>query len=234
MSDDVSSPAKLAMPVTPPDGMSMHAPVAATLEAARERTIRVLTDRFADDSLTLEEFESWLDRMYKAQSAADLDLMLSEVERRAVRQAAAIAPAYAESMAPRRLLSLMSNTERTGRWTLPRRLEVRSVMSSILLDLREALLPPGLCEIDVLSLMANIEIIVPPGVVVEELALGVMANVENHVLDDGTVPADAPRIRITGTAVMANIEVHVAPPGLRPHKAIREAEREWKRRLRGR
>lgn len=227
MSDDIS-PLPLPAPVRSPLE-------ASALEAARERTIRVLTDRFADDSLSLEEFESRLDRMYKAQSVADLDLMLSDVERVATRRSSMLAPAYAsDASVPRRVLSIMSNTERTGRWTMPRKLEVRSLMSGIMLDLREALLPPGLCEIDVFSMMANVEVIVPPGVIVEDLALGVMANVENHVLDDGHIPADAPRIRITGTAIMANIEVHVAPPGLRPDKAIREARREWKRRLRGR
>jgi hypothetical protein len=107
-------------------------------------------------------------------------------------------------------------------------------MSSVTLDLREAVLPAGLCEIDVLALMASVEIIVPPGVLVETLALGVMANVENRTFDDGTTPNDAPRVRITGTAIMANVEVMVAEPGPPSQAAKREAHRAWRRRLKAR
>ena len=60
----------------------------------------------------------------------------------------------------------MSNTERTGRWSMPRQLEVRALMSSIVLDLREVSIHGGVCEIDLFAVMASVEILVPPGVVV--------------------------------------------------------------------
>jgi Domain of unknown function (DUF1707) len=241
MTDDISNrplpaPPDAREPVPPSQLTTALTPVeASALEAARERTIRVLTDRFADDTLSLDEFESRLDRMYKATRVAELDALLREVEVRATRAVSTGAPAYTSATpAQRRLLSIMSNTERTGRWAMPRELHVRALMSSVLLDLREVSLPAGVCEIEVLALMASVEIVVPPGVIVEDLALGVMANVENRALDDGFTPDTAPRIRITGTAVMANIEVNMAPSGLPPRKAIREARRDWRRRLRGR
>src|SRR5205085_312099 len=119
------------------------------------------------------------------------------------------AMSYGAPPAPRRLLSIMSNTERTGRWAMPRQLAIRALMSSITLDFREVELVAPVTEIDLLTVMASIEILVPPGVIVEDLALGVMANVENRAMDEGFVRADAPRIRITGTAVMANVEVRM-------------------------
>jgi hypothetical protein len=242
MADDISNRTPpVDAPTAPVSIANMPAsasPVAASaLEAARERTIRLLTDRFADDSLDLEQFEAHLDRMYKATTVAELDGLLRDVEARTARRAAVAPaygePAYGELPAPRRVLSIMSNTERTGRWAMPRQLEVRALMSSIVLDLRETSIPAGVCEIDLLAIMANVEILVAPGVVVEDLALGVMANVENRALDERIVPADAPRIRITGTAVMANVEVRMGPTGMPFRAAWREARKAWRRRRRG-
>jgi hypothetical protein len=224
MADDISNP--IGAGASP----ARQAAVAASaLEAARERTIRVLTDRFADDTLSLDEFESRLDRMYKASTPAELDALLGEVEARQPRPVALDAPAqhYGPSV-PRRILAIMSNTKRTGRWSMPRKLEARAIMSEIVLDLREVTLPAGVCEIDVFALMANIEILVPPGIVVEEMPLSLMANVENDAVDDGTAGANAPRLRLVGTAVMANVEVRVAEPGLPPGKAWRRAK--WSQR----
>lgn len=237
MSDDISNRLPPTDAATAPLSIvnmpASASPVAASaLEAARERTIRVLTDRFADDSLDLDQFEAHLDRMYKATTVAELDNLLHEVEVRTARRPASV-PSYGELPPPRRVLSIMSNTERTGRWSMPRQLQVRALMSSIVLDLRETTLPAGVCEIDLFGLMANVEILVPPGVVVEDLALGIMANVENRTIDEGIVPADAPRLRITGTAVMSNIEVRMGPVGLSFRAAWREARKAWRRRRRG-
>src|SRR5881398_2515277 len=144
MADDISN-----RPTAPvPSAGAPASPVeASALEAARERTIRVLTDRFADDTLSIEQFESRLDRMYKASTVAELEALLHEVETYRA-QAPAVSPysaSYAPTPGPRRLLSIMSNTERTGRWVMPRQLTVRSLMSSVALDLREATLPAGVC-----------------------------------------------------------------------------------------
>ena len=222
------------MPLPVAQTPASASPVAASaLEAARERTIRLLTDRFADDTLSLDQFEALLDRMYRAGTAAELDALVREVETRATRRGPLVAPAYAEPGTPRRVLSIMSNTERTGHWAMPRQLEVRALMSSIVLDLRDATLPAGVCEFDLLAVMASIEILVPPGVVVDDQALGIMANVENRALDDALLPADAPHIRLTGTVVMANVEIRMAPAGLPFRDAWREARRAWRRRRRG-
>ena len=237
MPDDISNRARPADASTAPLPISQMPAsasrvAASAIEAARERTIRVLTDRFADDTLSLDEFETRLDRMYKASTVSELDGLLNEVDSRSMRRVA-VTPSYAEPAATRRVLSIMSNTERSGRWAMPRQLEVRSLMSSIVLDLRETPLPAGVCEIDLLAVMANLEVLVPPGVVVEDLALGVMANVENRTFDDPDAPIDAPRIRITGTAIMANVEIRTAPAGLPFRDAWKEARRMWRRRRRG-
>lgn len=224
MADDISerigSPGM--MPAREP------AVAASALEAARERTIRVLTDRFADDTLSLDEFETRLDRMYKATTPSELDALLREVELRQPRAVAIDTPGSYAPSTPRRILAFMSNTKRTGRWVLPRKLEARSIMSELVLDLRDVAIPSGVCEIDVFSLMAHTKILVPPGVIVEEMPLSVMSEVDNDAVDDGTIRGDAPRVRLVGTAIMSHVEVRVGERGLPLGKAWRQAKK-WRR-----
>lgn len=67
---------------------------AARVHAARERVVRLLTDRYADDTLTVEEFEARLDRMHALADPAALDAMARELEAAAPAPLAAT-PAYA-------------------------------------------------------------------------------------------------------------------------------------------
>src|SRR5689334_16804136 len=102
MADDISNRPTAPVPST---GAPASPVEASALEAARERTIRVLTDRFADDTLTIEQFESRLDRMYKASTVAELDALLHEVDtqRPPARVVSPYSASYVEPPAPRRL-----------------------------------------------------------------------------------------------------------------------------------
>lgn len=234
--------------MTLPDPAPPHRPAPspadrAALDAARERAIRVLTDRFADDTLTVEEFEARLDRMYQAGSPAALDALTSDLVAGPPAAPAAAPwlagtparpparrggyPAPGETPALRRMLAFLSNSRHSGRWTVPRRLDVRAVLGEVMLDLRDADLPPGFCEIDVGALMSNVNVLVPPGVVVEALVTSIMASVANDAEDDGRLPGDAMRVRLTGMAVMAEVRVRVAPPGEPTKAAWRHARRGW-------
>src|SRR2546430_16111136 len=106
--DDISNQPTGPLPLAQTPASASPA-AASALEAARERTIRVLTGRFADDTLSIEQFESRLDRMYKATTVAELETLLREVETQRP-QASAVSPysaSYVAPPAPRRLLSIM-------------------------------------------------------------------------------------------------------------------------------
>jgi hypothetical protein len=234
------SPAARQVPATTPSPTDR-----AALEAARERAIRLLTDRFADDTLTVDEFEARLDRMYQAAAPADLEALTADLvgptgvtgEPRspggataAIARAATGArrfPAPGDTPALRRIFALMSESKHTGRWVVPRRLDVRAIMGDLFLDLRDAALPPEFCEIDLAAIMSNVKILVPPGVIVESLLTSVMAAVGNDAEDDGRLPTSAIRVRITGMALMAEVRVRVAPPGEPAKQAWRHARLGW-------
>ena len=89
-----------------------------------------------------------------------------------------------------------------------------AIMGGVELDFREAVLTPGVTEINVFTFWGGIEITVPPGVHVESNCMALMAGYEEDaaVVENDPGP-DAPTIRINGMAIMAGIEVRVRRPG---------------------
>jgi hypothetical protein len=178
-----------------------------SLEVDRERTIQQLCSHFANDNLTTQELELRFERVYKAQSAVELPATVA-------------APAGMFAVAPvdapqpeKRMLVLMSELKKRGEWTPARRNVVRIIMGSATIDLREAHLTPGaVTEFDVSAIMGELKVIVPPGLHVECDGIAIMGE-----FDDSTTSGDrspnAPRVRITGSAVMGSVHVRTRLPG---------------------
>ena len=190
-----------------------------TLSRAREQKISELSQLFANDDLSLDELERRIERVYKAASVSELDAITSDlrapVPATAPRaDASSIAPVYAASNLPTRgtrILAIMSESKRTGRWLVPPRVEVVSFMADTKIDLTSAVLPPGGAEFHVRSIWAACKIIVPPGMRVINEMHAIMASVESKAEEmdpEGTIHR-GPTLRLTGTALMAEVKVLV-------------------------
>ena len=111
------------------------------------------------------------------------------------------------------IVSFFSSNERTGHWTLPRRIRVLAIMGHVQLDLRDAEIGIGVSIIEAVAVLGNIEIIVPPHVAVEcdgDALVGPFTLKYEGAAN--TSRADAERVvRITGTAYAASVEVQVKP-----------------------
>ena len=144
-----------------------------SLARARENKINELSQHFANDDLTLDDLERRIERVYKAANVAELETITADL-----RSAAALpVPAEGVSVAPRggaevatagelsrsRVLALMSSTRRIGRWSVPRQLDVRAIMSDTRLDLTHASLASPLVDLHVKCVMSQFRIVVPPG-----------------------------------------------------------------------
>jgi Cell wall-active antibiotics response 4TMS YvqF len=122
------------------------------------------------------------------------------------------------------LRAVMSSTERRGPWVVPRQVRVRALMSSTVLDFREARLPAGSVEIDLRAIMSSTEIIVPPGLAVETEGVAIMGSFEHVDRAPAHPDPDAPLLRVRGLAFMSSVEIKMRLPG--------ETERDAHRRLR--
>ena len=67
----------------------------------------------------------------------------------------------------RGVVSIFGDNRKVGRWIVPERFRVFSVFGSAKVDLREAVLQYPVTVIEALGICADIQIIVPPDVIVE-------------------------------------------------------------------
>jgi hypothetical protein len=186
----------------------------------REQVVQRLCSHFASNHLTMDELEQRIDRAYKAPSVAELDALVAGLpvlaEDPVRTTSAAMAPSSASALAtvPERdvLIGIMSGHTRRGPWAVPRHLKVFTVMGGIVLDLREALIAPGVSEIEITAVMAGVEVFVPPGVRVECTGSAFMGAFEVDQRAQWMAAGEDRVVRVTGFAFMAGVEVKVRPP----------------------
>lgn len=214
-------------------------PLPAPIEPRRQRTITLLCQHYANDTLNADELEQRLDLAHQAASLAELDALLTDLpalaEPGAGRAVGTLARADPLQVAETDfIIAIMSGTERKGVWTPARQLNAFAVMGGFVLDFRQARFSPGVTELNFFALMGGGEIIVPPGVRVETSVIPIMGGAE--VRTSETTDPDAPVLRIRGLAIMGGLEVKERLPGETAKEAkqrIREAQREQRRLTRG-
>jgi hypothetical protein len=208
------------------------------LKRDRERTVQQLIDQYAADNLTVEEFESRLDSAYAATSREQLDSLLAGLpmltRTTADPQVPTVQRAPAEAVREHGFqIAIMGGYERKGQWTPPRKLQSLAIMGGAGLDFREAKMPPGETEVNILAIMGGVEVIVPPGLAVETHGFGFMGGFEGVDQVGVDRDPDAPRLVIRGMAIMGGVEVTVRMPGetAKDARQRRRIERKKRRQL---
>ena len=186
------------------------------LSADRERVAAALCLHFAADNIGMEMLEDRLDRVYVAQSAAELQSLLADLpplpdELLDAGNSPLIAPSSAVPMRGV-VMAALGGAGRKGSWLVPRELKVFAIMGGVEIDLREAKFAPGITQIDVTAFMGGVEIIVPRGVRVEILGAAIMGGFEADAGDATALDPNQPVLRVTGLAIMAAVEVKVKRP----------------------
>jgi hypothetical protein len=198
-------------------------PARLAVTETREQILEQLSDAFAKDELGLDDFEVRVDRAYQATTEVGLRALVKDLSapvtasatlvRATAASGAQSALAVAGARAPR-VLAVLGNVERRGRFQVPDGYRAISVLGNIELDLRDVIFPDGLTQIHVRAVLGNIEIVVPPHLPVECEGTGILASFAelNRMPADGT--ATGPVLRIVGSAVLGNVEIRTLPRGL--------------------
>lgn len=202
-------------------------PARLAVTETREQVLAQLSDAFAKDELGLEEFETRVDSAYQASTEAGLFALVKDLTPRtelvvAPAPVAALAvPPSAVSRAPR-VLAVLGNVERRGRFQVPDGYRATSVLGNIELDLRDVAFLDGVTHLHVRAVLGNVEIIVPPHLPVECEGNGILASFAalNRVPAEG--PEGGPILRIIGSALLGNVEIRTLPRGVSPHHSLRE------------
>lgn len=207
------------------------------LAAERERVVQTLSAHFAQDQLTLPEFEERLERAYALTSTDQLRSLVADLpavsSRPATREPLVPGPALVPSSeVPARgaVFAIMGGGGRAGSWIVPRQLKVVALMGGAEIDLREARFGPGVTEIEVFVVMGGIEIIVPPGVRVETVGGAFMGGFELNAGDASALSPANPVLRLSGLVIMGGVETQTRLPGETEKEAKRRRKRERNRR----
>ncbi|MEM7156888.1 MAG: LiaF domain-containing protein [Myxococcota bacterium] len=180
------------------------------LEAARSLARDRIGDGFARDLIGEDELERRLEAVEQAGTLARLDALTTdlapaETALSPVEAPRALVP-LGEVPTNGNMVAILSETKRTGQWTPARHSRVKAVAASVVLDYREARLGPGVTEVDITAVMAEVELFVPPDVGVEIDCSAILGEVSQPDRTD-PLPPNAPRIRVTGTMVLGSVTV---------------------------
>lgn len=197
-----------------------HNPFA--LAHARERAVRTLANAFASSVLDEEQLDERMEALVHAEDLATVERLVVHLEpapelnegvgqgaiARQDSQALARRPVVSlDTVADeRRIITFLGEHEQRGAWTPARRNKMITVLGSGTLDMRDARLAPGVTEIDVRCALAELTIIVPPGLQVEVECTSILSSVE-HDERFGDFDPSAPSIRVTGLALLSSIEI---------------------------
>ena len=213
------------------------------VDEAREKAIDLLSECFARDMLSVEDFERRLDLAHAAGSMAQLGEAieglgsegLTAPEKgglpgRAPRRAPAAA--FSEVRPADRAVAVFGETKRAGQWVPARRNTVAAVMGSAIIDLREARLGPGTTTFTAVAVMGGIEILVPPGLHVQCGGSAVFGSFERRDSSPAPVAADDTMVRVDGFSVFGSVEIETRHVGETRKEAKRRRRLEKKRRKR--
>ncbi|HEY2410162.1 MAG TPA: LiaF domain-containing protein [Polyangiaceae bacterium] len=200
-------------------------PKRAALRAAREKTIEQLTTAFTRDELSLAEFEARLDRAYAVATENELPTLVSDLSAEVT--AVELTPPSAVELAPlasetrmQRTVAILGSVERRGHWTLARASGAKAVLGSVVIDLRDVALQPGVTTLEVSALLGSVEIIVPPQLAVESFGSSILGSFESLQRVPRVSDPELPVLRVTGRAVLGSVEVYTRPEESRMRHAL--------------
>jgi len=191
------------MTTDPPVDPRMPTMVPTVSPSARERVIALLTERYAHDHLTLDEFERRAAAAYAARNVDELAALTADLPAGEVPAARASLPAGNVGVV---LGSIVRDMH-----AVPRVLDVRTLLGNVELDLTRASFAPGVTEISLHAFMGNIEIQLPPHVGVEDHVSAVLGSFEYRRHPRASSWAESSQIasvvRFTGRVTMSSAEV---------------------------
>lgn len=180
----------------------------------RERVANFLSERFAADALSLDDFEERVAKVYRVTTRSELDALSADLVQDAGEPVAParIGVATADSVPARgRRFAILSNLEHHSIAVVPRHLDVSAIFGNVELDLRDATFGRGETEIEVHALFGHIGITLPAGAQVDQRGSGILGSFECPPSPRGH-GRSAPVVTITGSAVFGAVEIGFADP----------------------
>jgi hypothetical protein len=193
-------------------------------DADRHRVAEVLREAAGEGRLDLDELDERLELTWRAKTYADLVPITADLHAvqpipppvPSVPRAGGVpAVGHASSTA------IMGDCKRRGAWHVPPHHAAFSLMGSITLDLRQAVLSARETTINASAIMGDVKILIPAhmhAVVDGTPIMGDYGQGKDKVAAE--VGPDSPVIRVRGVALMGSVQVVRLPPPGTPRKML--------------
>jgi Domain of unknown function (DUF1707) len=176
--------------------MTIDLPEPRASHADRDRAVETLRVAGGDGRLTAEELDQRLEAALSARTLGELAVLTADLS-----YGRPGAPAQKDVLEVRQD---GSRYVRTGRWVVPRRIDLQTRLSNVTLDFAEAVITPGTLRIDLDMVHGKLVIVSAPGIEID--ADGLTLTFSRCKLRPARAGAD-PRLRIelAGTLVHAKV-----------------------------
>lgn len=213
-----------------------------TLEFEREDAVQKLCAAYARDHITTGELETRLERVCKSADRTQLLTVLEGLPAMQIQrlgdapvpvpaaapaaQPPAASPERGRGLGPgeKRYLAFMSEIKKEGNWSPPPVIVANTIMGSLVLDFREAVIPAQGIDIYVDVILGDLKIILPPGLPADVDCSTFMGSINDK--SKAGVPG-APTIRVTGATMMGGISVLTKVPRREGEDSLRAQMRSW-------
>ncbi|MFD3697292.1 DUF1707 domain-containing protein [Streptomyces sp. NPDC058646] len=187
------------------------APAPAELRASdadRDRIAEILADALAEGRLDADEHSERLDSLYAVKTVGELEVLVRDLPVPGTDHtpAAHPVPAAAAPAATETVVAVCSSSARRGRWRPGPHTRAVSVMGDITIDLTEAVFAQQVTEINVVSVLGNVEILVPENVALRGYGSGFLGNFEVRGQGRAETDPQAPVVIVRGFSLLGNIE----------------------------
>ena len=215
----------------PGSGAAVPATGQGTLRAShadREQVAEVLRVAAGDGRLSPEELDERLERALTARTYDELATVIADLPTAGTAIAAAPLSPATGATAPKELIRLhcsSGNAERTGRWVVPSRMDLKVSSGHITLDFTQAVITQPALHIDAEVSSGHITLITKPGIVVDADDVTVRSG---HVKVRAPWGLDVPvllRIDVAGTCGSGHITAR--PPRRSFWQWLRRAPRPY-------
>jgi hypothetical protein len=183
------------------------------LIAEREKVVARLSDAFAHDHLNIEEFERRLSLAHERNTVASINQLVDDLAK-ADGEVHAQALAHASDVPDdEEITAIFGGSQFSGPRPLPRRLKVRAMFGGVLVDLRDALFPDGIIEVEVKAVFGGVQIIVPPTLAVECHGVAILGGFETLHRAPANPEPSSPLLRVRGRALFGGVQIETRLPG---------------------
>ncbi|APU41977.1 MULTISPECIES: DUF1707 SHOCT-like domain-containing protein [unclassified Streptomyces] len=183
-------------------------------DADRDRIAQILGDAVAEGRLTAEEHSERLDTLYAVKTVGELEVLVRDLPAPGGAHApSAYASPYAGAVGPaaETIVAVCSSSSRKGRWRPGAHTRAVSVMGDITIDLTQAVFEQQVTEVNVTSVLGNVEILVPENVTLRGYGSGVLGNFDVRGESRGQTDPLAPVVIVRGFSLLGNIEARPKP-----------------------